>query len=197
MRRNVCTAYVQKEIFHSILIGAISLAVGILITIMTVSGSPLDFFLLNFAQNVVYIFVICFLIFSGIYLLFSGVRKFLKVETTDICRFIRIELHTEANRLTGKEMLTLVDNDMGGAMAFADGKVLIGQEWLFIQNAWGKPIINLKNIHTIKCHNTKSTKVILKFMDQRGIGPVTRELTETEADAIKNYLQNNILHLDF
>ncbi|MCI8304320.1 MAG: hypothetical protein HFF52_06795 [Lawsonibacter sp.] len=192
MRRNVCTAYAKKEIFHSALIGAVSLLAGILIAVLTVSGSPLDFFLLNFAQNVVYIFVICFLIFSGIYLLCSGLRKFLKLETTDICRFIRIELHTKADGLTGKEMLALADNDMEWAVAFADGKVLIGKEWLFVQNSWGKPIISLENIRTIKCHKAKSTRAILKFEDQQGIGPVTRELPADEADAIKKYLQSNI-----
>ena len=89
-------------------------------------------------------------------------------------------------------MLSLVDNDLEKGILFGEEKIVIGQEWLFVQNAWGKPIIRLNNIRKIKESKTKNDKIILKFMDQQGVGPVTRELPTAEAGAIKSHLQKNI-----
>ena len=94
-------------------------------------------------------------------------------------------------------MLSLVDNDLEKGILFGEEKIVIGQEWLFVQNAWGKPIIRLNNIRKIKESKTKNDKIILKFMDQQGVGPVTRELSTTEAGAIKSHLQRNIPDLVF
>lgn len=149
MRKQVCAAYAKRETIQSILIGLLSLPIGIFIATLVISTSILDFFVLHFAQNLAYIFVILFLSFSGVYLLLSGLRKLLSLEATDICRFIHAELKSEGVSLTGKEMLSLVDNDLEKGMLFGEEKIVIGQEWLFVQNAWGKPIIRLNNIRKI------------------------------------------------
>lgn len=196
MRKKVCSAYAKKEIIQSILIGSIALPIGIFIAALVVSPSILDFFVLNFARNLAYIFVILFLLFSGAYLLFSGLRGLCSLDSTGICQFIRTELQPKGMNLTGKEMLALVDSDLERGIAFGEGNILIGQEWLFVKNAWGKPIIQLKNIHGIKESKTKNSKVILKIMNQQGVGPVTRELSTTEAGAIRAYLQSNVSHLE-
>jgi len=65
-----------------------------------------------------------------------------------------------------------------------------------VKNAWGKPIIHLKNIHSIKENKTKNSKIILKIMNQQGVVPVTRELSIAEAGVIKAYLQSNVPHLE-
>lgn len=197
MRKQVCAAYAKRETIQSILIGFLSLPIGIFIASLVISTSILDFFVLHFAQNLAYIFVILFLSFSGVYLLLSGLRKLFSLETTDICRFIHAELKSEEVSLTGKEMLSLVDSDLEKGILFGEGKIVIGQEWLFVQNAWGKPIIRLDNICKIKESKTKNDKIILKFMDQQGVGPVTRELSTAEAGAIKSHLQRNIPDLVF
>ena len=197
MRKQVCATYAKRETIQSILIGFLSLPIGIFIATLVISTSILDFFVLHFAQNLAYIFVILFLSFSGVYLLLSGLRKLLSLEATDICRFIHAELKSEGVSLTGKEMLSLVDNDLEKGILFGEEKIVIGQEWLFVQNAWGKPIIRLNNICKIKESNTKNDKIILKFINQQGVGPVTRELSTTEAGAIKSHLQRNIPDLMF
>lgn len=196
MRKKVCSAYAEKEIIQSMLIGPIALTAGIFIAALAVSTSILDFFVLHFAQNFAYIFVILFLVFSGAYLLFSGLRKLCSLEATDICRYIHAELQPKGVNLTGKEMLALVDSDLERGVIFGGENILIGQEWLFVKNAWGKPIIRLTNICRIKESKTKNSKIMLKFMDQQGVGPVTRELSTAEAGAIKAYLQSNVLHLE-
>lgn len=197
MRKQVCAAYAKRETIQSILIGLLSLPIGIFIAVLVISTSILDFFVLHFAQNLAYIFVILFLSFSGVYLLLSGLRKLFSLEATDICRFIHAELKSEGVSLTGKEMLSLVDSDLEKGILFGEEKIVIGQEWLFVQNAWGKPIIRLNNIRKIKENKTKNDKIILKFMDQRGVGPVTRELPTAEAGAIKSHLQRNTPNLVF
>ena len=197
MRKQVCAAYAKREIIQSILIGPLSLAFGIFIATLAISTSALDFFVLHFAENFVYIFVILFLTFSGIYLLLSGLRKLFSLEATDICRYIHDELKSEGANLTGKKMLSLVDSDLERGILYGEEKIVIGQEWLFAQNAWGKPIIRLNNIRKIKESKTKNDKIILKFMDQQGVGPVTRELPTVEAGAIKSHLQRNIPDLVF
>ena len=63
MRKKVCSAYAKKEIIQSILIGSIALPTSIFIAALVVSTSILDFFVLHFAQNLAYIFVILFLFF--------------------------------------------------------------------------------------------------------------------------------------
>lgn len=196
MRKKVCSAYAKKEIIQSILIGSIALPTSIFIAALVVSTSILDFFVLHFAQNLAYIFVILFLFFSGAYLLFSGLLKLCGLETTDICRYIHTELQPEEMNLTEKEMLALVDSDLERSAVFGGENILIGQEWLFVKNAWGKPIIHLKNIHSINENKTKNSKIILKIMNQQGVGPVTRELSIAEAGVIKAYLQSNVPHLE-
>ncbi len=197
MGKKVCAVYAKREIIRSMLVGPFALVIGIFIATVAISTSILDFFVLHFAQNLAYIFVILFLSFSGVYLLLSGLRKLFSLETTDICRFIHAELKSEGVSLTGKEMLSLVDNDLEKGILFGEEKIVIGQEWLFVQNAWGKPIIRLNNIRKIKESKTKNDKIILKFMDQQGVGPVTRELPTAEAGAIKSHLQKNIPDLVF
>ena len=61
MRKQACAAYAKREIIQSILIGPLSLAFGIFIATLAISTSALDFFVLHFAENFVYIFVILFL----------------------------------------------------------------------------------------------------------------------------------------
>jgi len=60
-----------------------------------------------------------------------------------------------------------------------------------------KELKTLKKKNKIKESKTKNDKIILKFMDQQGVGPVIRELPTAEAGAIKSHLQKNIPDLVF
>ena len=188
MRKNVCTSYVRRTIRQYLLIGSAALAAGVLLAALTVSGPPLTFFVLNFGQNSVYIAVILILTGSGAYLLFSGARGLLCPETADLCRFLRAGLEPEEAHLTGRELLALADRDLEGAAAFACGNVLVGREWLFVQNAWGRPVIRLKDICGVRDKRNQDGKCLLKFMDRQGAGPVTRELSAAEADVLRAFL---------
>lgn len=199
MKQGVCAAYARKGIIQGLLIGLVCLAVGIGLAILTgvFLGPPLVV-IEQFGKNFVYIAVILFLILGGGYLLFSGVRGLLWTKTTDICRHIRLELAPNTASLTGKELLALVDRDLASSLKFSNGNVLIGQNWLFVQNAWGKPIIRLEHIQEVLHHQTPNGNVILKFADQHGVGPVTRELAASEAGHIEVYLQCKVvLRQDF
>lgn len=193
MRRNICAAYARRQIRQCLLAGFVSLALGIYCSVWIFSGGPLAV-LYNLGKNFVHIAVILFLVLGGGYLLFSGARGLIWTEATDLCRYIRFELSPEAKSPGGKELFTLVDRDLASALEFSNGNILIGQEWLFVQNAWGKPIIRLEHIQQVWHSQTKRGDVMLKFADSRGVGPVTRELTASEAGLIQTRLQRRVVY---
>lgn len=195
MGKGVCAACVRKEVIQRLLIGPVCLAAGVGLAVLTgvFSGPPLEV-VEQFGKNFVYISVILFLIWGGGYLLFSGVRGLIRTDHTDICRYIRLELASNAAGLTGKELLALVDRDLASGLKFSNGDVLIGQNWLFVQNARGKPVIRLEHIQGVFHHQTPKGAVVLKFADPRGAGPVARELTADEAGRIEAYLQRKVVH---
>ena len=195
MQKGVCAAYARRGIAQGLLIGPVCLTAGIGLAVLTgvFSGPPLKV-MEQFGKNFVYISVILFLILGGGYLLFSGVRGLIRTDRTDICRYIRLELASNAAGLTGKELLALVDRDLAAAWTFSSGTIFIGREWLFVRNAWGKPIIRLEHIQQVLHHQTPKGNVTLKFTDHSGTGPVTRELTALEAGRIEAHLQHRVVY---
>ena len=81
MRKQACAAYAKREIIQSILIGPLSLAFGIFIATLAISTSALDFFVLHFAENFFYIFVIFFLC-NFIFNIFGHIPPALWIEET-------------------------------------------------------------------------------------------------------------------
>ena len=195
MKKGICTAYVRRQTLQYLCIGPVSLAAGIALAALTrVFSGTLWEVIANFGKNFVYIAVILFLVLGGGCLLFSGVRGLFWTQAADICQFIRSELPAGQKSLPGQEMLALVDRDLASALEYANGTVLIGREWLFVRNAWGKPVIRLEHIQGIFHHQTPKGAVVLKFADPRGAGPVARELTADEAGRIEAYLQRKVVH---
>ena len=194
MGKGICATYARKEIMQGLLIGPVCLAAGLGLAVLTgvFSGPPLEV-IEQFGKNFIYIAVILFLLLGGGYLLYSGERGLVRTGATGICRYIRLELAPNAADLTGKELLALVDRDLASGLKYSSGTVIIGQNWLFVQNAWGKPVIRLEHIQGVFHHQTPKGEVILKFADQHGVGPVTRELTVNEAGRIEAYLQRKVI----
>ena len=186
MRKQVCTDYARRETVKYLLTGPVTLTAGVLLAWFELAvGSLWD------ARDLIPKLVILFLTASGACLLFQGLRGLLRRETTDLCRFLRAELPPERRQLTGKELLALADRDLEGAVSFSGGRILIGTEWLFVQDAWGKPVIRLENLVQIEQRKTRDARIILKFKDRRGVGPVTRELPAAEAGAVRAYLRSS------
>ncbi len=195
MKKGICTAYVRRQTLQYLCIGPVSLAAGIALAALTrVFSGTLWEVIANFGKNFVYIAVILFLVLGGGCLLFSGVRGLFWTQAADICQFIRSELPAGQKSLPGREMLALVDRDLASALEYANGTVLIGREWLFVRNAWGKPVIRLEHIREVAHCRIKNGNVILKFRDSQGVGPVTRELTAGEAADIEACLQRPVVY---
>ena len=112
------------------------------------------------------------------------------------CAYIGIESESYElpDEVSEEELLALVDRDLASGLKFSNGDVLIGQNWLFVQNARGKPVIRLEHIQGVFHHQTPKGAVVLKFADPRGAGPVARELTADEAGRIEAYLQRKVVH---
>lgn len=196
MKKNICAAKARKEIRQGLLIGPASLAAGLLVLYFGdyFSGPVLEV-LDNLGKNFVFICVSLFLILCGAYLLFHSLKGLIRLESTDVCKAIHSQLHPKEETLTGKEMLALVDRDLMYAQEYADGKLLIGREWLVVPKSMGQFMIRLENIRHIQRRGKDSTGLYLKFNDQSGRGPITGELTPAEANLIEMYVQSCIADL--
>lgn len=196
MKKNICAAKVRKEIRQGLLTGSASLAAGLLILYFgDYFSGPILEVLDNLGKNFVFICVSLFLILGGAYLLFHSLKGLIRLESTDVCKAIHSQLYPKEENLTGKEMLALVDQDLTYAQEYADGKLLIGREWLVVPKSMGQFMIRLENIHHIERRGKDNTGLYLKFNDQYGRGPVTGELTPAEANLIEFYVQGRIADL--
>ncbi|MCI8809434.1 MAG: hypothetical protein HFF84_04765 [Oscillibacter sp.] len=190
MRKNVCASTARREIRISLWAGAAALAGGVFFLCLDlITGEFWD--LRNLVTNKA---IEAFLIIGGVYILYRGLRGLFNLDTTDICLSIRPQLRAEEKHLTAKEMLALVDQDLECALDFAGGRVLVGEEWLFLCKSMGTPIIRLENIHRIEHRVTKNHGLYLDFKDQQGHGP-TVGVSSIEAGVIEAYLKNHAPNL--
>lgn len=196
MMKNICAAKARKEIRQGLLVGSASLVAGTLSFYFgKFFSGPLLEVLDNLGKNFVFICVSLFLILGGAYLLFHGLQGLIHLKSTDVCKAIRSQLRPEEEHLTGKEMIALVDQDLTYAQKYANGKILIGREWLVVPNSMGQLVVRLENIKQIERRGKDSTGLYLKFNYQHGRGPVTGELTPVEANSIESYVQGRIADL--
>lgn len=180
MKKGICAAYIRKERRKSLLIGPAALLGGtVFFWLEWVTGVLKDVRMLPLALPV---FLFC--LAAGVYLTARGLLMLVCPERSDLCTFIRAELSEAERAISRRAMLELVEKDMEHAAGFADGKILIGQEWLFVTDSPWKPVLRLKNLRNIKARRMKNGKVILKFMDRNNGGPATREISSSEAGAI-------------
>ena len=180
MKKGICAAYIRKERRKSLLIGPAALLGGtVFFWLEWVTGVLKDVRMLPLALPV---FLFC--LAAGVYLTARGLLMLVCPERSDLCTFIRAELSEAERAISRRAMLELVEKDMEHAAGFADGKILIGQEWLFVTDSPWKPVLRLKNLRNIKARRMKNGKVILKFMDRNNGGPATREISPSEAGAI-------------
>lgn len=181
-RERLCASAARRQSVQMLLAGAAALTAGVLAgCFAAVTG------ILWNIRDFLWIVVILFLFFGGGYLLFLGVRGLVWPETTDICTVIRVQLRPGDER-TGREALALVDADLESAQGFLQGKVLVGREWLLVRDTWARPI-RLDRICKIERRSTRRVPLYLKFLDERGLGPVTGRLSAAEADAVEAYLR--------
>lgn len=179
-----CASAARKQAACMLLTGAAALTAGVLAAWFAVAVGTIW----NI-RDFLWIVMLLFLFAGGGYLLFAGLRGLARPETTDVCTFIRAQLGPGADGLTGEETLALVDADLECAQGFG-GKVLIGREWLVVQDIWARPI-RLDRIRSIQRKSTQRVPLYMRFLDERDLGPVTGRLSAAEADAIEAYLRDN------
>ena len=188
MKKGVCTEYLRKEVTKSLLAGPAALAGSSAFFWMEWKAGVLkDVRMLPLAVPV---FLILF--GSGVYLLAHGLAALVWAEKSDLCQFIRSELSPAERGLSGKAMLALVERDLDRASVFADGQILVGKEWLFVRNPSWKPVLRLEHLCGIKERRTRDGKVLLKFQDRNGGGPVTKAISPADAGAVRALLQRNV-----
>lgn len=180
MKKGVCAAYIRRERTKSLLIGPAALLGGAgFFWLEWVTGVLKDVRMLPLA-----IPIILFCLAAGVYLTTRGLLVLICPERSNLCTFIRAELSEAERALSRRAMLELVERDLERAARFADGRILIGEKWLFVTNSSWKPILRLERLRNVKAHRTKNGRVILKFMDRNNGGPVTQEILSSEVGAI-------------
>lgn len=183
MKKGVCAAYVRKEIKKAGLVGPAAIAVGgFFLWLDLFTGGFRD------PRNILPKIVVLFCFAGGGYLIFDGLRALLVPKKSSLCRLLQPYLHPDEQCLSAAGQLAVVDRDLDSAVDFAGGRVLAGREWLFVRDAWGTPIIRLERLQKVERIPDKD-KVHLKFLNERGAGPVTGPMTSAEADRIKRYLE--------
>lgn len=182
-RDRPCAYAARRQSVQMALAGAAALTAGVLAACFAAAAG-----MLWNIREFLWMVIILFLLAGGGYLLFTGVQGLAKPESTDICAFIRAQLRPGEEGLTGRETLALVDGDLARARRFDGGKVLVGREWLLAQDTWARPL-RLDRIRSVERKSTRRVPLYMRFLDERGLGPVTGRLSAAEADAIEAYLR--------
>lgn len=183
-RDRPCAYAARRQSVQMALAGAAALTGGVLAACFAAAAG-----VLWTIREFLWMVMILFLLAGGGYLLFTGVRGLASPETTDVCTFIRAQLRPKEEGLTGREALALVDGDLARARRFDGGRVLVGREWLLVQDTWARPL-RLDRIRSIERKSTRRIPLYMRFLDERGLGPVTGRLSAAEADTIEAYLRD-------
>lgn len=183
MTRSICTSLLRKQIKQSLLIAPAALAGAVFfLSLDLLTGQFYN------PKNILPKIIVLFLLASGLYLAYSGLRALLFPAHSDLAVFLRPYLHPNEKALPIKDLFALVDRDLNTAADFAGGRVLIGEDWLFVRDAWGTPVIRLDALMRVERRREKG-RLHLKFLNANGAGPVTGVLSEGDACVIEQHLR--------